>query len=220
MTNEEIESIHTPSQIFEKAEAYLKGKGIQNGTELSYKKCATLHYSVNTNIFGPANKDATNLNKLLNLMKSHDPDSLCEALTKKQEDGTEKLVNFVISTQNMKKLYQVFNDVVLIDSTYKTNRFRMPLLLVAGVSEESKTFLLGFAALNSEEEDNVQWALKRIFQFLQKTPTIICTDSCPTLKKVLNSVSPQSIHLLCGWHVNQNIIKHLGPIRKYHYFNS
>jgi len=209
-----MEQAHTPSQICEKVGAFLKGKGINEETKLEYNVGAAMHYSARNKIYGPPDKDANNLSTLVKSIKENFPLSLCETLTQKLDDNTEKLQNFVFSTQNMKSLFQSFHDVVLIDSTYKTNKFRMPLLVIAGISEEAKTFMFGFAALSSEAECNVKWALEKIFGFLGQNPNIICTDSCPTLKKVLTVVTPKSTHLLCGWHIDQNIIKHLGPVRK------
>ena len=34
----------------------------------------------------------------------------------------------------MKKLYEQFNDIIIVDSTFKTNRFNMPLVIVIGIS--------------------------------------------------------------------------------------
>lgn len=182
--------------------------------KIKYSDCAAMHYTTRNHIYGPPNLDAANLLSLFSIIKENFSECLCETLMQKLDDGSEKLLNFVISTQNMKNLYKNFNDVVLIDSTYKTNRFRMPLLVVTGINEEAKTFIIGFAALKSEEECNVNWALNKIFLFLEQKPKIICTDQCPTLKKVVSNILPHSIHLWCGWHINQNIIKRLGPIRK------
>ena len=157
MAKQELEHAYTPSQIYEKAEAYLQRKGI--------------------------------------LIKINFPQNLCEISTVKVEEGKEKLVNFVASTKNMKNLYKKFNDVILIDNTYKTNRFRMPLLVLAGISEEAKTFVLEFAALKSEGECNMNWALSKILEFLEVKPKIISTDQCQTLKKILTNIVPQSTHL-------------------------
>jgi len=212
MAKQELEHAYTPGQIYEKAEAYLQGKGILEENKFKYSVCAAMHYSMRNQIYGPPHQDAASLLDLADLIKINFPQSLCEISTVKVEEGKEKLVNFVASTKNMKNLYKKFNDVILIDNTYKTNRFRMPLLVLAGISEEAKTFVLGFAALKSEEECNVNWALSKILEFLEVKLKIICTDQCPTLKKVLTNIVPQSTHLWCGWHINQNIAKHLAPI--------
>jgi len=123
-----------------------------------------------------------------------------------------KFQNFLFCSINMKQLYLKFNDVLLIDSTYNTNKYKLPLLVFAGINEEAKTFIIGFAVLQSEKIDDVKWALENLFEYLEVHPQIICTDSCPTLKTVIRTLLPQTNHLLCGWHVSQNIKSHLSGI--------
>jgi len=110
----------------------------------------------------------------------------------------------------------MYKDVVLIDSTYRTNKYKMPLLVIAGINKFGKTFLLGFEVVSSEESKNVHWVLNTLFEFFGQQPDIVCTDSCPTLAKVIKEVIPNTLHLLCGWHVSQNIKKHLSGISKFH----
>jgi len=134
---------------------------------------------------------------------------------RKNNEEIDQLENFVVSTENMARLFNLSNDIILVDTTYKTNRFRMSLLVIAGINEDSKLFLLGFALLSSEQEDNVKWAFEHLFKHLAKKPLIICSDSCPTLNKVFASLLPETHHLLCGWHVEQNLAKHLQFISKF-----
>ena len=58
------------------------------------------------------------------------------------------------------KLVNACNLVFLIDSTYKTNRYRLPLLDFVGVTPTGMTFSAGFAYLEGERLNNVVWASK------------------------------------------------------------
>ena len=51
--------------------------------------------------------------------------------------------------------------VFFIDSTYKTNRYRLPLLDFVGMTPTGMTFSFGFAYLVGERVNNVVWALER-----------------------------------------------------------
>ncbi|XP_058750117.1 protein FAR1-RELATED SEQUENCE 5-like [Vicia villosa] len=42
------------------------------------------------------------------------------------------------------KLFNTFSTVLLIDSTYKTNKYRLPLFEMVGVTSTEKTFVVGF----------------------------------------------------------------------------
>ncbi|XP_058742515.1 protein FAR1-RELATED SEQUENCE 6-like [Vicia villosa] len=56
-------------------------------------------------------------------------------------------------------LFNTFPTVLIIDSMYKTNKYKLPLLEIVGVTSTEKTFSVGFTFLECEKEDNVTWAL-------------------------------------------------------------
>ena len=57
-------------------------------------------------------------------------------------------------------LFNKFPTVLIIDSLYKTNKYKRPLLEMVGVTSTEKTYSIGFAFLESEKEENVPWALE------------------------------------------------------------
>src|SRR3954464_8607576 len=52
------------------------------------------------------------------------------------------------------KLFNTFPTVLVMDSTYKTNKYRLPLLEIVGVISTDKTYSVGFAFLECEKEEN------------------------------------------------------------------
>ncbi|XP_028242333.1 protein FAR1-RELATED SEQUENCE 5-like [Glycine soja] len=63
------------------------------------------------------------------------------------------------------KLTNSCNLVFLIDSTYKTNRYKLLLLDIVGVTPIGMTFSTGFAYMEGEHLNNVVWALERFRVF-------------------------------------------------------
>ncbi|KAL5150296.1 hypothetical protein HKD37_13G036960 [Glycine soja] len=59
------------------------------------------------------------------------------------------------------KLTNVSNLVFFIDSTYKTNKYRLSLLDIVGVTPTEMTFSDAFVYLEGEHINNVIWALER-----------------------------------------------------------
>ncbi|KAI9919179.1 hypothetical protein PsorP6_011351 [Peronosclerospora sorghi] len=87
------------------------------------------------------------------------------------------------------------SSVVLLDNTYKTNRFRMPLFHVIGRTVLNKSFFL-------------LWALKKIENlcFGQQIPPVIVIDSDGALAAAIQEVDQHSRHLLCLWHIEKNVL--------------
>src|SRR3954464_13395214 len=52
------------------------------------------------------------------------------------------------------KLFNTFPTVLVMDSTYKTNKYRLPLLEIVAVTSTDKTYSVGFAFLECEKEEN------------------------------------------------------------------
>lgn len=57
-------------------------------------------------------------------------------------------------------LFNTFLIALIIYSTYKTNKYRLPLLEIIGVTSTENTFLVPFAFFEFEKEDNVTRALE------------------------------------------------------------
>ena len=104
------------------------------------------------------------------------------------------------------KFVNTFPIVFLIDSTYKTNRYRLPLLEIVGVTSTNLTFSIACAYLENERTNNFKWALERFKElFEEETPVAIVTNRDIALLNVVNEVFPRSRHLLCQFHINKNV---------------
>ena len=49
-----------------------------------------------------------------------------------------------------------------MDCTYKTNRYKMPLMVINGVTGINKTFYVGFAFLSSEFTPDFEWVCTQL----------------------------------------------------------
>ncbi|KAH1198125.1 Protein FAR1-RELATED SEQUENCE 6 [Glycine max] len=98
--------------------------------------------------------------------------------------------------------------VAVIISTYKTNRYRLPLLDFVGVTPTVMTFSAAFAYLEGECLNDVVWALERfrgIFLRRDVLPQVIVTDRDLTLMNAVKTVFPECTNLLCSFHINKNV---------------
>ena len=98
---------------------------------------------------------------------------------------------------------QRFGAVFLMDCTYKTNKFGMPLLNVVGITNTYQTFNAGFAFLPNELESSYVWALPEMSAII--TPKVIATDRELALMNAIKHVFPGCSIVLCIWHINKNV---------------
>lgn len=105
-------------------------------------------------------------------------------------------------------LFNTFPTVLLMDSTYKTNRYGMPLFEMVGVSSTSKTFNVAFAFIKNEKEENFTWALQQCRSLLRSDgvgPKVTVTDRDTALMNAVGKVFPEASPLVCRYHVIKNV---------------
>ena len=210
-----MDSALKPKEMKDRSQAFLQGLQNNRNLVIPNKSTFNLHRKVRNVIWGPDTGDAQLLLNLAIQIQERNPDYL----TNIKVSADNKLECFIFSSANMKKLYSKFNDVLLIDSTYRTNRYKMPLVIFAALNENAKIIIIGFAVVHSEKFENIHWVFQNLFDYFGSQPSIVCTDACPTLIKTITEVLPETNHLLCGWHVSQNLKKHLNGLSKlFRYF--
>jgi hypothetical protein len=97
-------------------------------------------------------------------------------------------------------------DILLMDCTYRTNKYRMPLLHILGCTNLQTFFSAGFCFLRNETEDDYYWAISN---FILKTgalpPRAFISDQEDALKLAATRLFPGVPQLLCVWHINKNV---------------
>jgi hypothetical protein len=110
------------------------------------------------------------------------------------------------------QLFKTHSLVLMADCTYKTNRFKMPLLHFVGLSNVGKSFSVAFCFMKSETKNDYIWALKSWLDCFLQSPNVLVTDHEEALIYASSEVFPTSHQVLCIWHMNQNILKNCKPI--------
>jgi len=106
------------------------------------------------------------------------------------------------------KLFNNFPTVLVMDSTYKTNMYKMPMFEVVGVTSTDLTYSVGFGFVTHEKEENFVWVLKMLRKLLtskMNMPKVIMTDRDMSLMKVVGNVFPKSYAMNCYFHVQANV---------------
>ncbi|KAI8572369.1 hypothetical protein RHMOL_Rhmol01G0193000 [Rhododendron molle] len=109
-----------------------------------------------------------------------------------------------------------FPSVLIIDATYKSNEYRIPLLEVVGITSTMKTYSLMFAYLNNETKERLIWALDTLKRWMVgqgvALPSVIVSDRDLALLGAIGICFPFAQHILCIWHINQCVMKKCRPM--------
>jgi hypothetical protein len=123
-----------------------------------------------------------------------------------KKDAENRIQCLFLAHQKQIKLLHANPDVLLMDCTYRTNRYKLPLLHILGCTNLQTFFSAGFCFLSSETEMDYYWAVST---FLIKTatplPRIFMSDQELALKRAVYSLLPEVPQLVCVWHINKNV---------------
>jgi len=122
------------------------------------------------------------------------------------QDPQQRVTRLFFAHQHSINLARIYSTVVLMDCTYRTNRYRMPLLHVVGTTGFNTTFSIAFVFLSGETEADYLWALARVNGIFVEHPRVIVTDRDNALGKAIERVFPGAAHLLCVWHIEKNVL--------------
>ena len=101
------------------------------------------------------------------------------------------------------------SQVLLMDTTFSTNRFSWPLCLLCGVDEHNHTALLGIAVMRYQTTEAFEWVLQQLRSALPgdvwASIASVFTDGDQAMAAALTSTVPHSQHLRCRYHLKQNL---------------
>ncbi|KAG8478833.1 hypothetical protein CXB51_028781 [Gossypium anomalum] len=100
-------------------------------------------------------------------------------------------------------IWRAFSYILIVDATYKTNKYDLPFVQIVAVTSTNKTFSIAFAFIINEKEENYNWALTCLKLTLEECmyPRLALMNAC-------QQVFPDATRLLCRWHITENIKKH------------
>ncbi|XP_021727712.1 protein FAR-RED IMPAIRED RESPONSE 1-like isoform X2 [Chenopodium quinoa] len=125
------------------------------------------------------------------------------------EDGRLKDVLWVDARS--RAAYEEFGDVVVFDSTYLTNEYKLPFCNFVGVNHHGKTILLGCALVSRETAETFEWVFSSWLRCMgDKAPIGILTDQDPAMRKALKAVMKGTTHRWCIWQILNKFSQKLG----------
>ncbi|KAH8937251.1 hypothetical protein BDL97_16G017700 [Sphagnum fallax] len=136
-----------------------------------------------------------------------------------QTDDNDKVTALFFSHRQCLELLHSNPFFLVMDCTYKTNKYKMPLLQIIGSTAIGSMFFVAFCFLSSETVESYGFALrclKSMYQSidlqLETMLKSVFTDKDDALSAAILAHLPFVYHFLCIWHINMNVMKKCKPI--------
>ncbi|XP_026417012.1 uncharacterized protein LOC113312477 [Papaver somniferum] len=132
----------------------------------------------------------------------------------KKLDEFGHVTHLFIAHTECVKLALCFPQVLILDCTYKTNKYEMPLMNVVGHTSTKSPFTVDFCFLKDGLKESYVWALEQVKLVFREDalPKIMVTDQEAALLFAIRKVFQDAQNFLCTFHIWNNVRKKCQPI--------
>ena len=127
-------------------------------------------------------------------------------------EGESSLCKLIFSTKLMQENYEKYGDILLIDTTYNTNFYSAPLVVLSGVGKDYKNILFALAIINDEKAETYVYLLEKFKEITPKNPILVVSDQDAALTSAIETVFNNVPHRFCNWHVARSLRRQFGFI--------
>ncbi|KAF7127764.1 hypothetical protein RHSIM_Rhsim11G0186200 [Rhododendron simsii] len=106
--------------------------------------------------------------------------------------------------------YAAFGDVLVFDTTYRTNAYKKPFVMLCGVSNHYMSIIFGCALLPNETTETYMCVLETLMEAMDgKKPISVVTDGDKAMRQAIITIIPSAKHRLCTWHLQRNAVSNV-----------
>lgn len=119
-----------------------------------------------------------------------------------QGDEDQYAGNVLWADPKARSDYNHFGDTVTFDTTYRSNRYRLPFAPFTGLNHHGQPVLFGCAFLINESEASFVWLFKTWLAAMSgRSPVSITTEHDSVIRSAIMQVFPNTRHRFCKWHI-------------------
>ncbi|XP_028072062.1 protein FAR1-RELATED SEQUENCE 5-like [Camellia sinensis] len=121
-----------------------------------------------------------------------------------------KLQNLFWADSKSRADYAKFGDVLIFDSTYRTNAYKKPFVMLAGVTSHFRTTIFACVLLANETIETYTWVLETFMEAMgNKAPVSVLIDGDKAMREAIRRVFSDARHRLCNWHFEKNAVSNV-----------
>ncbi|XP_056698096.1 protein FAR1-RELATED SEQUENCE 5-like [Spinacia oleracea] len=213
ITEEKREAIETMQKSGLSSTASFNYMAIEAGGEenLGHSKKDHLNYCTRLKMKQIEGGDAQAVTDIMYLELEGDPNFFFRF----RLDEKGKLRSLFWRDSMMMEDYGIFGDIVVFDTTYRTNRYNLICAPIVGINNHWNNCMFGCAFIGDEKIESFVWLLQTFKKSMGgKSPISIFTDQDAAMNNAIHQVFPDSRHRLCVWHLHQNAITRFGALKR------
>lgn len=118
------------------------------------------------------------------------------------EGDNEQCGNVFWADETSQENYSYFGDTVRVDTSYRTNRSKVPFVTFTGINHHAQPVLFGCALLLNESDSSFIWLLQTWLQAMSgQSPVSITSDPDRLIQMAVAQVLPEARNRFCRWSI-------------------
>ncbi|XP_056698371.1 protein FAR1-RELATED SEQUENCE 5-like [Spinacia oleracea] len=114
----------------------------------------------------------------------------------------------------MQEDYDVYGDVCVFDTTFRTNKYNLVCAPFVGVNNHWSNVMFGCAFIADEKTHTFVWLLETFLESMGgKAPITIFTDQDQAMENAIEQVFPNTRQRLCLWYLQKNAVSRFGDLK-------
>ena len=155
-------------------------------TSFNYRTIANAYYLSSSQLFGNLTDDTESMRNPILSLKTKFPDFLGEIL---KDNTNNQLKALVYVTSQMKVLAERFMDLLVMDTTFGTNHFKLKYWTMSGKDENNRTIIFAEGLVAQENTEQFTWLLNMAKNYFRREPKFILIDADPALNPLQKKFS-------------------------------
>ncbi len=141
------------------------------------------------------------------LIQELDRDAWMYAL---QKNDDNQITHLFFSKESSQSILKKNYEVLIMNCIYKTNRYKMSLLIISDQTCLHTIFYVAFCFMTQKTIVDYAWVLKQLralyAQLNISHSHVIIIDMKKNLMRAIDTIFSDANHLLCLWHINTNVL--------------
>ncbi|XP_021735745.1 protein FAR1-RELATED SEQUENCE 5-like [Chenopodium quinoa] len=130
-------------------------------------------------------------------------------------DGNHALCSVFWRDGRMRRDYEAFGDLMVFDTTYRTNKYGMICAPFVGMNHHCNNVMFGMSFVLDEKTSSFVWLFEAFMRSMGgcRDPITLMTDQAPSIAATIRQIFPSTRHRLCTWHLGENSKTNIGGLR-------
>ncbi len=127
-----------------------------------------------------------------------------------QKNDKNQITHFFFNKESFQKISKKNFEIHIMNCTYKTNRYKMLLMIINDQTCLHITFYVTFSFMTQETIVDYIWVLKQLKVLYVKSnlslSVVIIIDMKRNLIKTIDTIFSNVSYFLCLWHINTSVL--------------